>query len=459
MIWKQPSSTLVRFTVAAAIVAIAGVAQAQKPVFRPQRSAHPYRYRGHAYYASPDCEKALLKVAGGDTTNEIMATALSCADHLDHARLQLYTLLAGDEERRNGKLVMDIPEYHDEQRLPADVAPQLGPSAVIYTSPFLSGFTDRSQIQAHAYPGVLAGYVIVIPDKTATGALPPVPNSYAALQLDWGVNCVFLEAPPGTPTGYVAHVFRPPSLTGTDLQQACRDDRGNANGDEGLASLKVINMPLPTNPATSAPFTASDMVSAARFQEDTHGRAVFGLPCLTEWCAIGIDDGNFTGVANSFCTWAGVTCTTRESLIYSWYDEQQFDSKATGHWESTTLRVAIVPKPGIDALLVGDFLNTPREMATIYLSGEPATGSKLWKHGFRQGANRVTLMEDNAQNWSFHVTPAAGLLPGQPNKDMAADRMTHVDVRVPGSVRFRFTEFDAGIWAPCGEACCNSNGR
>lgn len=383
-----------------------------------------------------DCINLVVRSKAPGASRELLADARRCAfthDSLQRVRMQS---TASPELFRQGRIVMDIPEFHDEQRLPADTAPFLGPLVGIFTSPFLGAFRREWQIGEHPLAGVLAAHIVV--DSLPGESLP---QTYTRMHLAFGLNCLFLELnPPGSSEKYKAWITQP------QKGEPCRPHHGNVTTPPG-PPLRVIRK--------SIGWPQDSMVPASRIEEDSRGRPVFGVPCLEEWCRIGLP--GFAEATNGFCSWPGVSCVRKEERISSWYDEQQWDEYRNGRWQSIDLRVAIVPHPAIDRFDTPAF-DARQPLADLYLREDPPVGSTLWNKGVRQGRNQVYLEGPGAGGgqWQYVIVSPSGtsstfpLAGGRPHR--------HFDAAIPGTTRFRYTMLDPGIWGPCGQACCPTDG-
>ena len=70
------------------------------------------------------------------------------------------------------------------------------------------------------------------------------------------------------------------------------------------------------------------------------------------------------------------------------------------------------------------------------------------------------LVAEGLNKWSYIVTPITNPLPpGQSPIPFAVMRHIHYDAPVPGTARFRYTIRDPGLWGPCGNACCSTDGH
>lgn len=388
--------------------------------------------------AFDECVQLVQQIKSASASLSTLQQARRCAfshDSIQRVRMQT---TATPELTRQARVVMDIPEFHDEQRLPADASPYLGPLVGIYTSPFLGSFRREWQVGEHPLGGVLAAHIVV--DSQHGDVLP---NSYTRMNLAFGLNCLFLELnPPGAAERFKAWILQP------QKGEPCRPHHGTP-GLPGGPPLKVI--------ASSIDWPQDSMVAASRIEEDAQGRAVFGVPCLDKWCRVGLP--GFALATNGFCTWGVVSCTRKEERIAAWYDEQQWDEFRNGRWQTINLRVAIVPRPQIDGIPAPGF-DTRRHMADLYLREDPPAGSTLWAKGVRRGHNTVELEGPAAGGgqWRYIITAASGGVTSIPFHLAGGRPHRHFDAAIPGTTRFRYTMLDPGIWGPCGQACCPTDG-
>lgn len=441
-----PSSRVVRgkgvtrSLLIAALLVASGVAcppPSSGPGARGRTEQPTYRYARDA-----DCEARIEEAARNYKSDTALKLATDCAHEYDRGLRATIMVLVRAEMRRLGEVAMDIPEFHDEQRLAGDGVNALGPFAGIFASPYLASFNHPWQMRGQGKPGVLAGYVVVMQQDNE-----PLPASYTALNLGWGVNCVFLESKAG---GFDAWIIQP------GVDKTCRDEFGAVAIPAGLLPLQVNVRPIGRPKA--------DMVPAARFLEDNAGRTVFGLPCLRDWCEIGVP--GFVSRTTTFCDWftgdPAFTCpTNREAQIPSWYDEQRLEERSGAAWRATNIRAAIVPQPGIGDLRASDF-DAPKHVANVYVSADPPATGKLHRRGLRKGENRLELHNHPTNGWQYTVRAisrpltAAELAALKPIKVLGPHK--HYDAPVPGTTRWRFTIQDPGVWGPCGGLCCDGEG-
>lgn len=383
------------------------------------------------------CRELVMQAKQPAASDTVIRLARSCAYVEDSLRRHRMQDIAAAELLRQGKIVMDIPEFHDEQRLPADARPFLGPVVGIFTSPFLGSFRRSWQVDEHPAGGVLAAYIVVYQER---GEM--MPASYARYNLAPGLNCLFLGR---AGEGYRAWIIQPAN------RQPCRPSSITAS----TPSLDVRAM--------SVPYPQDSLVPASRIEDDSLGRAVFSVPCLGQWCRVGLP--GFGPAQRTFCSWAGVTCTRKEERIPSYYDEQQWDElDSSGRWVMRDLRVAIVPQPDNNRFASADF-GTRRYLADLYLRDAPGATSILYRKGVRQGKNKVELerVTDPATGrpmLQYVITPdplPAGLTV-LPFRVIGGGPHRHFDVAIPPTNRFRYTMLDPGIWGPCGQACCPTDG-
>lgn len=366
-----------------------------------------------------------------------------CANAADSVARWSSLALARPEMLRLARLSFEVPEYHDEGRLPIG-GDALGPYAGIFASPLMSGFTRRGQIYEHGRPGVLAAVVTVQRDDRSA----PLPDAYRALNLDYGLNCVWLHLP--APTGdYVSYVS-PGTAAGCDRTKV----------PSNLAPLPVA-VHSPGGPH-------GDYPAAARFDTDRTGRLVLGFKCLNAWCEAGtVNDrrrGPWTTYARDEDAGSdGRPLQTREPeaggkrvrQVKGWHDEQYLAVRdRQGYWRRTNIRASLVPDTRVAAYDKADFMNRWVRVATIEIHGDLPSDSKYYRWGLRTGRNQLWMRYDGT-SWAGQLRRRGE--PAVPWRIIEGHK--HYDVPVPAITRFRWTNRDEGAWAPCGTSCCKGDGE
>jgi hypothetical protein len=351
------------------------------------------------------------------------------------------------EASRLTKGFFGIPEYHDEGRLPSGVGNQLGPMAHIYASPFLGGFTRRAQIAELGMPGILAAIVFVEPDPNGV-----FPATYSKLGLQRGVNCVWLFLANALPnTKYDAFV-------------STADPQGNTcnRNSSRRGPLSVVAV---THPDFRS---FSDYPPVARFDVDASGKEpVMAFKCLVAFCEVGPG-----GPANVRKPWGLVRSDLTKAewdlpffegmfmnrpmrmvrVIKGWHDEQYLGVRQGNQWLRLNVRATLIPNPAVRQLNAADFLNTWTKVATLVIHDD-LVGTKYARWRLRTGSNDLRI-RSTAAGWQAEIFRAANDRFSWVN----TGRMLHYDAAVPPTARFRWTRMDDGIWVPCGNACCNSDG-
>jgi hypothetical protein len=360
------------------------------------------------------------------------------------------------ESLRLTRMYFDIPEYHDEGRLPAGAdagGALLGPLAGIYASPFLHGFTRPAQISEQGRPGVLAGIVVVQLNRWET----TVPQSYRNLRLGVGVNCVWLYTTNGVQ--FEAYVSHP------DPQKEC--DR--TVFVPGGTPPKANDGQLPVVAVRFRGFTRQEgYPGAARFGTRNNGDPILAFKCLDAFCEIGVQNHSevsappgtvpptppqveWTLTPNLQAQAAANPEGVRVRVIKGWQDQQVLAIRDNNFvWRPSAVRATIVPDPALPGYSASSF-NQWRRVATIKIDGAVPANSKYYRWGLRQGDNEVWFQGSGAI-WRAEIRRA-----GQPSTPWRyMKRTVHYDVSVPPIVRFRWTGADDGVWAPCGNACCKA---
>lgn len=373
-----------------------------------------------------------------DSLRRARAWATACVEHAD---LRTYT--GAIEVATPTALALavhpfHIPEYHDEGRLPAG-GNNLGPYTKAFASPFLASLTRKAQFVEHGFPGALVAIVIVDEPKLNEA----YPASYSNLQLLPGTNCFWLFAETKN-SKYQAFV----SQVGEDMP--C--DRDAVPPD--AAPLGVDEQWEPGFPLSEAypPVTRLDTDAAERLP-------MLGVKCGTAYCEIGVGPG--VGKRPTWMPHAGGT-PPREKKVKGWHDEQRIAVRdaVTDTWHMSAVQASIVPVTSAADLDSSDFHGRWQPVAKVHLGGLTAS-DKLFKWGMQNRWNLIEVSYDGS-NWQMAVTkmvnentPVGTRRVWPQNR---TKRMIHYDAGVPPTARFRFTGIDDGLWVPCGNACCRSDG-
>lgn len=390
-----------------------------------------------------DSGKQLSAAARADR-DAIAQRLRSCVEATDTRRRQ--AALASVEPTADTLAIafFDIPEYHDEGRLPIGGG-RLGPMAYIYASPFLGTFSRKAQIFEHGKPGALA--VIVSVERNVS-----IPNAYRDLGLDNGINCVWLQARSPTPTApFDAWVTTAPDETACDEKETT-----TLRGPFAVVEVQEAAFSRP-----------SDYPPVARFAEDVSGRPVLAFKCLNAFCEVRRNHGQAQVRAprtlpNPIDNTNGLH---RVRAVKGWHDEQELALRqAGGDWVSSGVRASIVPDTGILNYDSAAFHDVWIPAANIVIHS-PLTSGKYYDWGLRTGQNHVAVKFDTAvRKWivgifdTFNAGPIPGTTPPRVTWKMR-ERMLHKNAAVPLTARFRWTVGDDGIWFPCGNSCCRSDGE
>jgi hypothetical protein len=389
-----------------------------------------------AQHPDTACARVLVVGHPHEYDSARVARSRRCTYSVDSTRRTNPRARVEREVRRVGEIPWTIPEYHDEQRLP-DGAGGLGPLALIYASPNLAEFTDTTQILEHGARGFMAALVVV--EVLPGEVLPP---TYVSLGLEKGVNCIWLSFTPGVtlPKRWGAKVSHPGD------NAPCAHADGTVLGPTSPAALSVI-------PSKEVGSRFADYPSVARFSEASvpggaantvPGQPLLGVKCLDAWCEIGPQ--GFSPRSPRFVSgW-------RETRIKGWHDEQWLAIRAGGAFRPR-LRASLVPFPGVDSLRESHFSAGWVRVALIVFHDSPV-GTKYYDWGLRAGPNVLALKFDGVR-WAAQV-----IAPGSttPVPWTWVKRYKHYDAAVPKTVRWRWTIADDGVWVPCGQGCCETDG-
>lgn len=379
---------------------------------------------------------AMMQALLSDTATPQYKAARECISSLDQTRRAVPRRFVRGDYSRLAEIHMMIPEYHDEQRLPA--GPNfLGPKAYAYASPNLDDFTAQWQIEAHGNRGVLVAYVFV---DLLPGEI--VPLTYRQLHLVAGMNCVWLarqNATGGPSGGWTAKIL---PATPSPMNRC----------DPTVASPYTSPLAVRMQQDGGSDFDAYPPV--VRFGESAVvssmlGKPLVGVKCLNAWCEIGAAPFDVRPPIAAI----GATTASVRARVKGWHDEQVLTDRTPPNFLFTPIiRAAIVPEDNIETISPARFAAGWQRVATIVFS-TPTTGTKYQTWGLRQGRNIVEV-RNKAGAWQIQVTPPNGV----PRPWRYLHREQHVDVGVPGTARVRWTHADDGFWVPCGMACCHVEG-
>jgi hypothetical protein len=260
-------------------------------------------------------------------------------------------------------------------------------------------------------------------------------GSYAPLKIKPGYNCVYLSSGNNWSTAYIVN---------TGFSTKC----------EGLVDAATLGQPLNVRRIKYGGFKEEDYPPVARW-DVRGGEYIISLKCGDAWCEVGS-----TSVPSAEVNVPGVPLTDaqraqmRVGRIKGWYDEQVLAIPADG--APTLPGVYVKPSP-ISARVVPahdlgkwdeciDFANW-KTVGTIEMQYHAHYESKL---GLKQGNNRLQLRCKEDQ-WEAKV-----IAPGNIEKELAVVRHGHEDenLKVPGTLRWRWLPDDETIWARCLEGCC-----
>lgn len=436
--WVNRPRALVLLTQVAGFLTIAAsAAWAQEPDFRCQRDIERWRIAKNT-----------------DDSASARTNLILCTSRADEKDRQTRLGQTDAEAMRLAKMFFDIPEYHDEGRLPVDrdrPGALLGPLAGIYASPFLHGFTRPAQIYEQGIPGTFAAIVVVDEKPGAT-----LPTSYTNLHLHAGMNCVWLYVDPPsdgiTSPGYLAN-----------LHYTARVSRPAANGTCDRSAQMNI---LPVTAVRNNRFLdGNDYPPVARFDTDDRGRPVLAIRCLNAFCEIGVGGEPNVRTPDRLprpdvnrAQWDPLRGASveqaRRQVVKGWHDEQTLAVRGADFiWRASDVRATIRPDPVAAQYDSADFHDNWRRVATIQINRDVPTSSKYFGWGLRRGDNDIEFKYDaTVRKWQARLVRSGS----QPIVWSVMKRTVHHDVTVPPIARFRWTGADDGVWAPCGNACCKA---
>lgn len=367
----------------------------------------------------------------------------TCVDSVDAARKDTSLFGMRTTVDSLAMALFSIPEYHDEGRLPIG-GQLLGPMAYIYASPHLGTFTRKAQIFEHGLPGALVAIVSVETNV-------PIPNTYDDLGLDNGINCIWLRAlGPGSNDPFEVWVTTTPTHLACDATAPVA-----RRGPFNVVEVREAAFP-----------NAADYPPVARFTEDMSGRPVLAFKCLAAFCEVRRNHGQAQS-RRPRTRPNPVNPNPRHRLrtVKGWHDEQPLAVRRTnGTWASTGIYASIVPDTGILNYDSTAFHDVWVPAANIVIHNTLLSG-KYFDWGLRTNNNYVAVKFDVATSrWvvgifdNYFAAPIPGTTLPRVTWKMR-ERMLHRDAAVPLTARFRWTLGDEGIWFPCGNSCCRSDGE
>lgn len=393
--------------------------------------------------AESECRDMLARYhTGRRTTDSALAVRVrQCVNLLDNRSLARTGAMAQPMLDYAARMMLGIPEYHDEQRLPDDAGTGFGPLVRAYALPTLDGYTDVVQFENHGTRGALVAVVVM----DTIGAPTTLPKAYLDLGLVRGVTCVYLayqrtwtsgdtdaDGQPLPANGWRGYTTE---VTKTNTDTTCKPP-------QTVAWRRAHRTVTTGGGGTNRPF--GDYPPVARFTENTSEQPLIGVKCADGWCDIGpraqtakapMAPGN-----------------GRERGIKGWHDEQVLTMLDANNKYVPAVRAMLTPEPNIHLIPMQAF-NTWQRMATITLQDPPLGKYEKW--GLAVGDNVLRLKHLGGTNWAAELLPAGST---QWVPMTFVERHEHVDAAVPGTARFRWTEGDDGIWVPCGQGCCKVEG-
>jgi hypothetical protein len=205
----------------------------------------------------------------------------------------------------------------------------------------------------------------------------------------------------------------------------------------------------------------SDYPGAARIISLTRSMYGLGFRCAVAWCDILPTGGSTTapphkGVSNFPITVA--------STIPGWYDAQQVAiSRGTTRLRpADNLRpssaTSVVPDTQLAKWKVGDFMEAPRLVGRIAVSGKPE-GKYAAKWGLETGMNEIWIQLTSDSNGQAWIRTASGK-----RTDLRIRRRDHhADIPagyvLPATGRLAWIDNDDAVWIECDIGCCYIDSR
>ena len=370
------------------------------------------------------------------------------------------TSLVLPEELRGVPWIINIPEFHDSQRL-RDTLGYYGPYVRAYGLPKLSSltltdFNDRWQLVGVVLvdtwtDAVTPNYSVAgtspIPELLASPRIVPDWRHYSALGLKSIWNCVFLRHT-GTDqaTGWQAIIGGRPLTPGGIVSKDCTPAAGATPMGTPLKVIAEAPSRVPSDYPPVARIIALDR---------SYG---LGFRCAVAWCNI---LPNIPGVTLRAATHAGMSGMpgAAQWKIKGWFDDQDLATPEALHDRSSGLRPAFYASLIPDAALKGITLQMleagERHVATVYIAPGSSIPAHYKKWGFVSGRNEIYIQMGDAVFGRGTVKNSSGKILAQ----LIVHRHSHredmpKDVHMAATARWAWTDDDDPVWIECDEGCC-----
>ena len=223
----------------------------------------------------------------------------------------------------------------------------------------------------------------------------------------------------------------------------------------------------------------------ARWDWDpAHGEQYIGIKCGVAWCEVGSQQfapASALTAGPSFDPITGFTTTTGTDQVYAikgWYDEQQLAvPAAAGGVQPGAVHGVIIPNPVLGQLNQATDFHPTSSKPWVHVATANVTGPYSSKLHLRNGDNKIYLCYGTAIE--CHVPgPVPTCPPSADGKWWAkiespywlwpfwlshkatyrcVTQRPHPSVKIPGTVRWRWTVDDETGWIRCTNGCCQVN--
>jgi len=341
----------------------------------------------------------------------------------------------------------ESPLFTDDQQLHRSQT-EFGQYAWIVPSPLL----DTMSTFVTGSDGVLVALLNVDKDDPAN-----LPETYQNLQLNKGLNCIYLKRVGAVASGFVRAADDPAPAPPAPL---CPAHYSNAT-PLTVGLVKNAAFPNPT-----------DIPAVARFHEGLNAQLnmdnapYFGLKCFDAWCQF-LPNG-VTPVA----TPQSSEGDDRVHKVTGFGDAQHVampaDDAAAGGPPPTTPRPLksdnmsawIVPNPNLGSWHEADYLADYRHVATVKFANGPKSkyGSRWHFEPHTENHIYIKAVDIAANKWIGYVLRRTYILgipmPYSRRFELDVTRDDHSGMTVPPTARFRWNPLDEDIWVMCDDGCC-----
>ena len=353
--------------------------------------------------------------AGSDTTHTLQADLASfCA-------------------RQAWTDVCTVPEFTDDQRLSNGGSSHEEYGPVVKTIP-ADGLETRINSASFASIGAAVAAIRV----DTIGPPTSLPQTYRNLELEPGINCVYLGYTLST-NSWRGYLTRAGSGT-----PACPVLSAAPNA--GIPAIAV---------GTPGFGTSADVPAVARFHDGRKGQSdqpLFGVKCGERWCILRPQGSDTVHTPHQ-----GQHPTDRRWAVHGWSDSQHLGMMVGSppHVVRGPIDASVIPGPAADYTAENQFDGVYHHAATVYFDVAPTASEYVNDWGFKKGENQIVIKRNADGTYTGKVLSTGPQCPtGFCEKTVNVFRTDHANVQPPATARFLWEPNDEGAWVRCADGCC-----